>query len=225
MRVRIPSVTTSMRVSLPTLVSVRVRYPTVRPTPSCRNAAMRCAAARAARRRGSSMTMRLLPNQDSSSSAGGTTVVFPAPGGACTTTAPARESADRISSSDATMGRSIGMWIWDMGCEISVFNPSSPPVTALESTVMPEFPDITVYIEALAARILGKAPTDVRIVNPFVLRTVDPRIDRLVGARVTGFRRMGKRIVIEFEGGLFLVIHLMIAGRLRWRAPGGKVTN
>ena len=90
---------------------------------------------------------------------------------------------------------------------------------------MPEFPDITVYIEALEARILGKAPTDVRIVNPFVLRTVDPPIDRLVGARVTGFRRMGKRIVIAFEGGLFLVIHLMIAGRLRWRPPGGKVTN
>jgi formamidopyrimidine-DNA glycosylase len=92
-------------------------------------------------------------------------------------------------------------------------------------TVMPEFPDITVYIEALEARILGKSPTDVRVMNPFVLRTVDPPIDRLVGARVTGFRRMGKRIVIEFERGLFLVIHLMIAGRLRWRAPGGKVAN
>ncbi len=90
---------------------------------------------------------------------------------------------------------------------------------------MPEFPDITVYIEALEARILGQAPTDVRIVNPFVLRSVEPPISRLVGTRVTGFRRMGKRIVIEFEGGLFLVIHLMIAGRLRWRAPGGTVAR
>ena len=88
---------------------------------------------------------------------------------------------------------------------------------------MPEFPDITVYIEALEAKILGKAPTDVRLVNPFVLRSVAPPISRLVGARVKGFRRMGKRIVIEFEGGLFLVIHLMIAGRLRWRAPGEKL--
>ena len=90
---------------------------------------------------------------------------------------------------------------------------------------MPEFPDITVYIEALEARILGQPMTDVRIVNPFVLRSVDPPISRLVGARVTGFRRMGKRIVIEFEGGLFLVIHLMIAGRLRWRAPDESVAR
>jgi formamidopyrimidine-DNA glycosylase len=90
---------------------------------------------------------------------------------------------------------------------------------------MPEYPDITVYIEALAARILGKAATDVRIVNPFVVRSVSPPVERLVGAKVTGFRRMGKRIVIEFEGGLFLVIHLMIAGRLRWRPSGGNVVK
>lgn len=90
---------------------------------------------------------------------------------------------------------------------------------------MPELPDITVYIEALESRIMGKAMSRVRIVNPFVLRTVDPPIDRLVGKRVTGFRRMGKRIVIEFEGNLFLVIHLMIAGRLRWRPPGGTVVR
>ena len=88
---------------------------------------------------------------------------------------------------------------------------------------MPELPDITVYIEALDARILGKAMTGVRVVNPFVLRSVEPAIQRLVGIRVTGFRRMGKRIVIEFEEDLFLVIHLMIAGRLRWRPPGGEI--
>jgi len=90
---------------------------------------------------------------------------------------------------------------------------------------MPELPDVTVYIEALAARVGGKPLAGVRIVNPFVLRTVDPPIDRLVGERITGVRRMGKRIVIEFSGNLFLVIHLMIAGRLRWRPPGGNVTR
>jgi formamidopyrimidine-DNA glycosylase len=90
---------------------------------------------------------------------------------------------------------------------------------------MPELPDITVYIEALAARIVGKPITGVRIINPFVLRSVEPPIDRLIGRRVTGVRRMGKRIVVEFDGGLFLVIHLMIAGRLRWRPPGGNVAR
>jgi formamidopyrimidine-DNA glycosylase len=90
---------------------------------------------------------------------------------------------------------------------------------------MPELPDITIYIEALESRTLGKAMTGVRVVSPFVLRSVDPPIQRLIGVPVTGFRRMGKRIVIEFEGDLFLVIHLMIAGRLRWRAPGGTNTR
>ena len=90
---------------------------------------------------------------------------------------------------------------------------------------MPELPDITVYIEALEARIVGQAVTGVKIVNPFVLRSVEPPIQRLVGLRVTEIRRMGKRIVIEFEDDLLLVIHLMIAGRLRWRAPGGSVAR
>jgi len=90
---------------------------------------------------------------------------------------------------------------------------------------MPELPDITVYIEALESRILGRAMTGVRIVSPFVLRTVDPPVSRLVGSRVAGFRRLGKRIVIEFEGDRFLVVHLMIAGRLRWRPPGGVVAR
>src|SRR5688572_4014815 len=87
---------------------------------------------------------------------------------------------------------------------------------------MPELPDITVYIEALEARIVGQTVTGMKIVNPFVLRSVAPPIQRLVGLRVTELRRMGKRIVIGFEGDLWLVIHLMIAGRLRWRAPGGS---
>jgi formamidopyrimidine-DNA glycosylase len=95
----------------------------------------------------------------------------------------------------------------------------------IESGIMPELPDITVYIESLEARILGKAMTGVRVVNPFVLRSVEPSIQRLVGVPITGFRRMGKRIVIEFEEDLFLVIHLMIAGRLRWRPPGGEIVR
>ena len=90
---------------------------------------------------------------------------------------------------------------------------------------MPELPDITVYIEALEARVVGQVVQGVKIVNPFVLRSVQPPIQALVGARASGIRRMGKRIVIEFEGDLFLVIHLMIAGRLRWRAPGGSVVR
>ena len=90
---------------------------------------------------------------------------------------------------------------------------------------MPELPDITVYIESLAARIVGERITGVKIVNPFVLRSVEPPIDRLIGSRVTGLRRMGKRIVVEVEGNLFLVIHLMIAGRLRWRPPDGAVAR
>lgn len=90
---------------------------------------------------------------------------------------------------------------------------------------MPELPDITVYIEALDARIVGKPLTSVQVVNPFVLRTVSPPIRQLVGQRVKGLRRMGKRIVMEFDDDLYLVIHLMIAGRLRWRAPGGNVAR
>jgi formamidopyrimidine-DNA glycosylase len=90
---------------------------------------------------------------------------------------------------------------------------------------MPELPDITVYIEALQARVLGKSMTGVRIVNPFVLRSVEPPIQKLVGIPITGFRRMGKRIVMEFEDDLFMVIHLMIAGRLRWRPAGVDVVR
>jgi formamidopyrimidine-DNA glycosylase len=86
---------------------------------------------------------------------------------------------------------------------------------------MPELPDITVYIEALEKRIVGEPLTDAKIVNPFVLRSVSPPLRRIVGTRVTAIRRMGKRIVLAFEGDVFLVIHLMIAGRLRWRDPGG----
>jgi len=88
---------------------------------------------------------------------------------------------------------------------------------------MPELPDITVYIEALASRVVGQPLERTRIAKPFLLRSVDPPMSAAEGKRVTGLRRMGKRIVLELEDDLFLVIHLMIAGRLRWVPAGGKV--
>ena len=87
---------------------------------------------------------------------------------------------------------------------------------------MPELPDITVYIERLAPRVADQVIDGVEVRNVFVLRTADPPITDIVGRRVVGLRRMGKRIVLALEGELYLVIHLMIAGRLRWRPPGTK---
>jgi formamidopyrimidine-DNA glycosylase len=87
---------------------------------------------------------------------------------------------------------------------------------------MPELPDITVYVEALQARVVARPLTTVRLLSPFVLRSVDPPLDTLRGETVRGISRIGKRLVLEFDAGLFLVIHLMIAGRLRWRDPGQK---
>ena len=85
---------------------------------------------------------------------------------------------------------------------------------------MPELPDIEVYRESLAERIEGRTLKAVRLVNPFLLRTAVPPITDTAGRRVTELRRLGKRIVIALEGGRFLVIHLMIAGRLHWRGAG-----
>ncbi|HEX5048683.1 MAG TPA: DNA-formamidopyrimidine glycosylase family protein [Gammaproteobacteria bacterium] len=87
---------------------------------------------------------------------------------------------------------------------------------------MPELPDITVYVEALRERIGGARLERYRLPSPFLLRSVEPPLDALVGLRVATLERLGKRIVIGFEGELFLVIHLMIAGRLQWRADRPK---
>jgi len=84
---------------------------------------------------------------------------------------------------------------------------------------MPELPDVVVYLERLTARIVGHELLRLSILNPFVLRSVSPPISDVHGRRVIGVRRIGKRIVIALDGDLFIVIHLMIAGRLRWRAP------
>jgi len=81
---------------------------------------------------------------------------------------------------------------------------------------MPELPDVTVYLEALEARVLGRKLERVRIANAFVLRTAMPPIGALEGKRVVALRRLGKRIVFGFENDLWLVLHLMIAGRLQW---------
>jgi len=88
---------------------------------------------------------------------------------------------------------------------------------------LPELPDITVYIEALEQRIAGRVLERIRIANPFLVRSVDPPIGQAEGKRVTGIRRIGKRIAIGLEDDLWIVIHLMIAGRFRWLTPGAKV--
>ncbi len=87
---------------------------------------------------------------------------------------------------------------------------------------VPELPDIEVYVEALRARVLGQPLRSARVGSPFLLRTADPPLATAVGRRVRGVRRMGKRLVLDLEGDLFLAVHLMIAGRLHWREPGGK---
>ena len=87
---------------------------------------------------------------------------------------------------------------------------------------MPELPDISVYVERLEAKVRGDTLQRVRVMNPFLLRTAVPPISSAEGRKVLGIERLGKRIVIALEGGLFLVIHLMIAGRLRWLAAGAK---
>ena len=87
---------------------------------------------------------------------------------------------------------------------------------------MPELPDVVVYLEALDRFVVGHRLERLKLLSPFVLRSVDPPIESINGQTVSGVRRVGKRIVLAFEADLFLVIHLMIAGRLRWRAPGQK---
>lgn len=96
---------------------------------------------------------------------------------------------------------------------------------------MPELPDVTVYVEALAARTIGEALREVRVFGPSVLRSFEPPLAATFGKRVREVRRLGKRIVFGFEDDLFLALHLMISGRLLWQAgepkgprPGGKTT-
>lgn len=87
---------------------------------------------------------------------------------------------------------------------------------------MPELPDITIYVERLADKVQGRVLKHVRVLNPFLLRTAVPPLAQAEGHRIVGIERLGKRVVLALENGFFLVIHLMVAGRLRWLLPGGK---
>jgi formamidopyrimidine-DNA glycosylase len=88
---------------------------------------------------------------------------------------------------------------------------------------MPELPDIVVYIERLRPRIEGQVLDRIRLASPFLLRSVKPPLEETRGRMVRGLRRLGKRIVMELDGDLFVVLHLMIAGRLRWKARSAKI--
>ena len=90
---------------------------------------------------------------------------------------------------------------------------------------MPEFPDVTVYIEALSERVLNQPIQKIRIGSPFVVRSFDPPIRAAEGKKVLGLRRLGKRIVFVLEDELFLIVHLMIAGRFHWKPKGAKIAR
>ena len=90
---------------------------------------------------------------------------------------------------------------------------------------MPELPDVTVYLEALDRKVVGQRLDRIRTLNPFVLRSFDPPVDAVAGQVVRGTRRIGKRLVLAFDGELFVVIHLMIAGRLVWKPGAAKTTK
>ena len=88
---------------------------------------------------------------------------------------------------------------------------------------MPELPDILLYLHALTPRVVGHRVERVRLASPFLLRSIDPPLSEVEGRTIVALRRLGKRIVFELEDELFLVLHLMIAGRLRWRDAGARI--
>ncbi len=88
---------------------------------------------------------------------------------------------------------------------------------------MPELPDVLAYLAALEPRVVGRRLESVRLGSPFLLRSVEPPLSEAEGKRILGLGRIGKRLVLELEGELFLVLHLMIAGRLHWKAKGARV--
>jgi formamidopyrimidine-DNA glycosylase len=88
---------------------------------------------------------------------------------------------------------------------------------------VPELPDLTVYAEAIASRAVGTRLLGVRLGSPFVLRSVEPPLAALTGRRVAGVRRLGKQIVLELDGELYLVVHLMVLGRLHWKTAGARL--
>ena len=90
---------------------------------------------------------------------------------------------------------------------------------------MPELPDITIYLEALERRVVGRRLGAIRVNSPFLLRTFEPPLESAAGHSVRTLRRLGKRIAIGLDDELWIVLHLMIAGRLHWKAPGAKLAG
>ena len=90
---------------------------------------------------------------------------------------------------------------------------------------MPEFPDVTIYVESLSSRIVGRELKNIRLTSPFVLRSTSPPLTSIEGSIITGIRRIGKQIVWEFGDDVFLVFHLMIAGRFHWKKAGAKASG
>jgi formamidopyrimidine-DNA glycosylase len=88
---------------------------------------------------------------------------------------------------------------------------------------MPELPDILLYLHALRPRIVGRRVEAVRLASPFLLRSIDPPLSAIEGRTIVGLHRLGKRVVFEAEGDVFLVFHLMIAGRFRWKEEGARI--
>lgn len=93
----------------------------------------------------------------------------------------------------------------------------------MKGAQVPEFPDLEVYLDALKPRVVGQVLERIRLLSPFVLRTVEPPLASSSGRRVVRLRRVGKRLALGLEGELFVVIHLMVAGRLHWKAAGAKI--
>jgi len=91
--------------------------------------------------------------------------------------------------------------------------------------IMPELPDILAYIAALEPRVVGRRLDRVRLASPFLLRTFDPPVQAVEGGRVTGLRRLGKRIAFQLDNNIYIVLHLMISGRLHWRGAGLKLAG
>ena len=92
-----------------------------------------------------------------------------------------------------------------------------------QSDVVPEYPDLELYLSSLAPRVMGQPLERVRLGSPFVLRSVEPPLSSTFGKKLVRLRRLGKRLIFELEGELFIVIHLMIAGRFQWKAAGTKI--
>ena len=88
---------------------------------------------------------------------------------------------------------------------------------------MPELPDIVTYVACLEPRVVGHTLAGIQLVDPFILRSVDPPLSQATGHQVVAVRRLGKRIVFGLDNDVFIIIHLMIAGRLRWREAGAKL--